>query len=160
MVGILYVPLKLLILKSNLTPVQGLLTKVEKSYTRIPFYRFHLSNDPTLFYNSGTGFLSNLKNDKEILYKGMNKEITFFVNKKDISKTKKETDIQYIGLQKKNVLIDLYYYFFSGFWDVVFSILCILMMGLNLYALYTFKIKLFQIFTFIYLFYGILILLL
>lgn len=159
-IGILYIPLRLVSLKNNLIPIQGSLIEVTKSSTRIPFYRFRLSDYPNIFYNSGTGFLSNLKSDKEILYKSVNKEITFFINRKDFSKLGKGDDVKYVGLQKKNVFIDLFYYDYSSFGKVFFSMFCILMMCLNLYGRYAFKTKIFEIFILFYLFYVILILIL
>lgn len=159
-IGILYVPSKLMILKNNLIPVKGTIVEVAKSYTRVPFYKFRLSNHSNLFYNSGTGLLSNLKDDKEILYTNVNKEIDFFINKTESSKLEKGEDIKYIGLQGKNVLIDMFYYQFSQLGKLPFFIFCILMMCLNVYGVYTFKIRIFEILIVLYLFYGILILVL
>lgn len=158
--GILYVPLKLIVLKSNLISINGTLTEVTKSFTRVPFYKFRIADYSNELYNSGTGVLSNLKDDKKILYNKNDKNITFFVNKKDFLKLKKGKDIQYIGLQKKNVFIDIFYYYFSQFGKLPFFIFCILMMCLNAYAIYTFKLKIFEFLIVVYLFYGILILVL
>lgn len=159
-IGILYIPSKLMILKNSLVPIRGSIIEVTKSYTRVPFYKFRLSNHSNLFYNSGTGILSNLKDDKEILYTNINKEVDFFINKKDIPGLEKGEDIKYIGLQRKNVLIDMFYYQFSQLGKLPFFIFCILMMCLNVYGVYTFKIRIFELLIILYLVYGILILVL
>lgn len=159
-IGILYIPAKLMILKNSLIPIKGLVMEVTKSSTRIPFYKFRLSNHSNLFYNSGTGVLYKLKNDKEILYTSINKEIHFFISKADVSRLEEGKDVKYIGLQQKNVLIDLFYYKFSQLGKLPFFIFCILMMCLNTYGIYTFKIRIFEFLIILYLVYGILILVL
>lgn len=159
-VGILYVPFKLIVLKKNLVDISGTVTDVKKSFTRVPFYSFRISESSNEFYNDGTGVLSNLKDDKKILYNRADKHITFFVNKNDLLNLEYRKDIQYIGLQKENVLIDIFYYYFSKFRKIPFFIFCILMMCLNAYAIYTFRLKIFEILIISYLFYGILILIL
>ncbi|MGD1320660.1 hypothetical protein [Chryseobacterium sp. 2R14A] len=159
-VGILYIPFKLFVLKSNLVGISGKVTVVKKSFTRIPFYRFRITDYSNEFYNDGTGLLSNLKDDKKILYNTADKQITFFVNKNDLAKLEYKKDIQYIGLQKENVFIDIFYYYFSKFGKIPFFIFCILMMCLNAYAIYTFKSKIFEFLLIAYLLYGILILVL
>lgn len=158
--GILYVPLRIVLLKNNITPISGLLTEVEKTYTRIPSYKFKTSNYQSVFYNSGKGFLSKFKNDKVLLYKGINKEITFYINEKDFSKLDAGQNIKYIGLQKKNILIDLFYYYYSDFNKVFFSLIFLFIMCLNVYGLYIIKTKIFEYFLIIYLCYLILILIL
>lgn len=159
-IGLLFLPIKLIILNNNLTPIQGTITEVQKSSTRVPYYKFRLSGDSTLYYNSGRGIISNIKNDRDILYNGKNKEISFYIDKKDLSNRNKGKEIQYIGLEKRNVLIDLYYHSVSGLWNFVFGMFCIVMMALNTYAVYTYKQKLFEIFIVIYLLLGISILML
>jgi hypothetical protein len=159
-IGILYVPLKLIILNNNLTPIQGSLIEVKKSGTRIPFYRFRISDYSNIFYNGGTGLLSNFKSDREILYNKNNKKITFFISKSDTSRIKKGKDIKYIGLQKNNIHIDLFYYQFSQLGKLPFFIFCILMMCLNVYGTYAFKRRVFEVLILLYLFYEILILVL
>lgn len=158
--GILYVPLKLILLKNNLVSINGVLTEVTKSFTRVPFYRFHIADYSNEFYNSGSGVLSNLKDDKKILFNKNYKNVTFFVNKEDLPDLKNGKDIQYIGLQKKNVFVDVFYYYFSQLGKIPFFIFCILMMCLNAYAIFTFKHKIFEFLLIAYLFYGILILVL
>ncbi|KUY30383.1 hypothetical protein [Elizabethkingia ursingii] len=153
--GLLLIPFKLIILSNNLIPINGIITEVHKSSTRIPYYSFKLSKDSTIFYNSGTGILSNLKNDREILYSEKNKELSFYIDKGDLPKLNTGKEIKYIGLQKTNVLIDLYYHLVSGLWNFIFGMLCIIMMALNTYALYHYKNKVFEVLIIIYLFYGI-----
>ncbi|WP_294287576.1 hypothetical protein [uncultured Chryseobacterium sp.] len=160
MIGILYIPAKLMILKNSLIPIKGSVAEVNKSLTRIPFYKFRLSGHSNLFYNSGTGVLSNLKNDKEILYTNINREIDFFISKTDVLRLEKGKEVRYIGLQKKNVWIDLFYYQFSQLGKIPFFIFCILMMCLNTYGIYTFKLRIFEFMIISYLVYGILILIL
>lgn len=157
-IGILYVPSKLMILNNDLIPVSGSVTEVKKSSTRIPFYRFRISNRSNLFYNSGTGLLSNLKNDKEVLYNNMNKEVGFFISKMDLPSIEKGKDINYIGLEKKNVLIDLFYYEFSQLGKLPFFFFGMLVTGFNAYGIYTFRKKIFELLAIFYLFYSFLIL--
>lgn len=159
-IGILYVPFQIFYLKSQLVPIIEIITKVEKSHTRIPSYKFKTSNYQSVFYNSGTGFLSKFKNDKVLLYKGINKEITFYINENDFSKLDAGQNIKYIGLQKKNILIDLFYYYYSDFNKVFFSLIFLFIMCLNVYGLYIIKTKIFEYFLIIYLCYLILILIL
>lgn len=154
-IALLFLPLKLIILNNNLVPINGVIKEVEKSSTRIPYYKFRLSDDSTIYYNSGRGLLSNIKTDKEILYNGKNKEISFYISKVDFSKLNKGEEIKYIGLEKRNVLIDLYYHSVSGLWNVVLGMLCIVMMALNTYAVYTYKKKVFEVFIIIYMLLGI-----
>lgn len=154
-IALLFLPLKLIILNNNLVPINGVIKEVENSSTRIPYYKFRLSDDSTIYYNSGRGLLSNIKTDKEILYNGKNKEISFYISKVDFSKLNKGEEIKYIGLEKRNVLIDLYYHSISGLWNVVLGMLCIVMMALNTYAVYTYKKKVFEVFIIIYMLLGI-----
>ncbi|SKB39791.1 hypothetical protein SAMN05660841_00278 [Sphingobacterium nematocida] len=154
-IALLFLPLKLIILNNNLVPINGVIKEVEKSSTRIPYYKFRLSDDSTIYYNSGRGLLSNIKTDKEVLYNGKNKEISFYISKVDFSKLNKGEEIKYIGLEKRNVLIDLYYHSISGLWNVVLGMLCIVMMALNTYAVYTYKKKVFEVFIIIYMLLGI-----
>lgn len=154
-IALLFLPLKLIILNNNLVPINGVIKEVEKSSTRIPYYKFRLSDDSTIYYNSGRGLLSNIKTDKEILYNEKNKEISFYISKVDFSKLNKGEEIKYIGLEKRNVLIDLYYHSVSGLWNVVLGMLCIVMMALNTYAVYTYKKKVFEVFIIIYMLLGI-----
>lgn len=154
-IALLFLPLKLIILNNNLVPINGVIKEVENSSTRIPYYKFRLFDDSTIYYNSGRGLLSNIKTDKEILYNGKNKEISFYISKVDFSKLNKGEEIKYIGLEKRNVLIDLYYHSVSGLWNVVLGMLCIVMMALNTYAVYTYKKKVFEVFIIIYMLLGI-----
>lgn len=154
-IALLFLPLKLIILNNNLVPINGVIKEVENSSTRIPYYKFRLFDDSTIYYNSGRGLLSNIKTDKEILYNGKNKEISFYISKVDFSKLNKGEEIKYIGLEKRNVLIDLYYHSISGLWNVVLGMLCIVMMALNTYAVYTYKKKVFEVFIIIYMLLGI-----
>lgn len=154
-IALLFLPLKLIILNNNLVPINGVIKEVEKSSTRIPYYKFRLSDDSTIYYNSGRGLLSNIKTDKEILYNEKNKEISFYISKVDFSKLNKGEEIKYIGLEKRNVLIDLYYHSVSGLWNIVLGMFCIVMMALNTYAVYTYKKKVFEVFIIIYMLLGI-----
>ena len=57
-IGILYIPFRMQVLKNHLVEINGILEEVEKSGTRKPYYRFKLGNYPNnIFYNSGNGFL-------------------------------------------------------------------------------------------------------
>ncbi|KKO89198.1 hypothetical protein AAW12_24045 [Sphingobacterium sp. Ag1] len=154
-IGLLFLPVKLFILKNDLKPISGVITEVKKSSTRVAYYKFKLAGDSSLYYNSGRGLLSNFKNDKETLYNRKDKVINFYINKKDLSAINKGREIKYMGLNNQNLWIDLYYHSVSALWNVVFGMLCIVMMALNTYAVYTYKHKLFEKFIILYLLLGI-----
>jgi len=159
-IGILYVPASLMILKNNLNLIQGTVKNVEKSSDRFSYYQFHIDQYPNTFYNSGTGLLSFFKDDEKILKFNINREIRFYINSKDIEKLKKGEKIFFIGLEGENIIIDIFYYHFSKFSKIPFFLFCILMMCLNFYGVFILKSKTFEILLTIYLFLGMLILIL
>lgn len=159
-IGILYVPVRLLILKNNLNPIQGTVKNVEKSSDRFSYYQFHIDQYPNTFYNSGTGLLSFFKDDEKILKFNIDREIRFYINSEDIEKLKKGEKVIYMGLQGKNIIIDIFYYHFSKLSKMPFFLFCILMMCLNFYGIFILKSKIFEILLTVYLFLGMLILIL
>lgn len=159
-IGILYVPLQILYVKNQLVPLEKVILNIEKSHTRIPYYKFNVQGSPIKYYNSGNGFLSFLKNDGKLLKENINENLDYYINKKDLSINENSKDIFYIGLNKKNVFIDIFYSHFTGFGKFLFFLFCIFIMCLNIYGIYIIKNKIFEIFLTFYIFYSIIILIL
>jgi len=159
-IGISYIPVKLMFLKNNLSPIEGTIREVTKSTNRFAYYQFYIDHYPNVFYNSGTGVLSFFKSDERILKFNINRKIKFYINSEDIEKLKKGEEVIYIGLQDKNIIIDVFYYYFSKLNKIPFFLFCILMMCLNFYGISILKNKIFEILLTVYLFLGMLILIL
>ncbi|WP_300670306.1 hypothetical protein [Soonwooa sp.] len=149
--GIIYLPLKLIILKNNLIPITGNIVDVSRTYTKSVTYQFRIANYPNLFHSNTGGILSDFKNDKAILFKSLHKDITFFINKNDHKKLLEGKDIVYLGVDKDYLFVDLFNYYYSGFGAAFYAFLCLFMVTLNVFGIYTYKHKIFTILALIYL---------
>lgn len=141
--GLLYVPVSILLSNHNLIQVHATVTKVIATKNRRPYYKFQVKEYPGVFYNSGNGLLSYFKKDQSILNNSLNKIIEFNISENDISATSNNEKF-YIGLEGKSKLIDLFYYNFSSYKKFIFSVLCLIMMVLNLYGIFKFEIIIFR----------------
>lgn len=159
-IGIIYLPFKIFYLKSKLIPIKEVIKNVEKSHTRIPYYKFKVQRNLVEYYNSGNGLLSFFKNDEKILKRNINNELKFYINKEYTRDLEKNNKIFYIGLHNEHVYIDIFYYYFTGLGKFLFFLFCILIMCLNLYGVYVIKNRIFEIFLMYYIFYSIIILIL
>lgn len=156
--GILFVPSKLILIKNSLVSVSETVKSFNKSATRIPYFQFNTYERNNLYLNSGNGILSFFKEDDEILKNNLNRKISFFLTKSDFNKKNENDELFYIGLQHKNVWIDVVYYFFTFPVKMIFVFFILLVMCLNAYGFYVIKNKRFEYFLKFYLLYFILIL--
>ncbi len=100
----LYIAGKTMYVYSSLEPIQGTITKVEKSGNRIPVYTINLQEYNSSFSNTGNGTLSLLKKVPE-----ENSDVFFYIRKADIPKTTSNDTIFNFGLHGYT-LIDCYYF--------------------------------------------------
>lgn len=103
--GILYIPLRMLITISSLKEIQGTIKEVYSSSTRIPYYTFTLNEYTCSFYNKGNGTLSLLKNAPE----AQKKTVSLMIKTDDTSLLQHKTSVFYFAFNQKNKLIDVYY---------------------------------------------------
>lgn len=151
--GLLYVPLKMIILSHELTSIEGKLISMEKSRNRNPYFTFHLDNYSNLFYNEGNGTMSYFKDDEAVLKQNLNKNMSFFIHNDDFPKLNAREKIAYIGLQEKNIWIDLFYYHFSQLYKIPLIFFCIVMMIINFIGIRVYKNRIYEILLIIYFFY-------
>lgn len=104
-VGILYIPVRMIITASSLKEIQGTIKEVHPSSTRIPYYTFTLKEYPCSFYNKGNGTLSLLKTAP----KAGENAISLMIKTDDISLIQHKTSVFYFAINQKNKLIDVYY---------------------------------------------------
>ncbi|SIT25112.1 hypothetical protein SAMN05421786_11452 [Chryseobacterium ureilyticum] len=103
--GVLYIPLRMLITTSSLKEIQGTIKEVRPSSTRIPYYTFTLNEYPCSFYNKGNGTLSLLKDAPET----QKKAVSLMIKNNDTSLLQHKTSVFYFAFNQKNKLIDVYY---------------------------------------------------
>jgi len=147
-IGILYIPGKILISNSDLKEVNATVTEVRKSGNRVPYFEFKTKEYPGVFYNSGNGTLSYFKNDQANLKNSINKKLTFYINKNENLDT--DGDKFYIALDSKSKWTDLFYYNIKSFTKIFFAMFCFFLMVINVIAIYTYKMKLFEISFMVY----------
>lgn len=103
--GILYIPLRMLITTSSLKEIQGTIKEVHPSSTRIPYYTFTLNEYTCSFYNKGNGTLSLLKDTPE----AQKKTVSLMIKNNNTSLLQHKTSVFYFAFNQKNKLIDVYY---------------------------------------------------
>ncbi|MBV6881217.1 hypothetical protein NG800_014755 [Epilithonimonas ginsengisoli] len=148
-VGIFYIPGKILISNSDLIEVKATVTEVRKSGNRVPYYKFKTKEYPGVFYNSGNGMLSYFKNDEAILKNSINKKLTFYINENE--NLENDDDKFYVALNSKSKWTDLFYYNIRSFTKFFFAIFCLFLLIINTIAIYRYKMKLFEISFMVYL---------
>lgn len=142
-VGIFYIPGKILISNSDLVEVNATVTEVRKSGNRVPYFIFKTKEYPDIFYNSGNGTLSYFKDDEAILKNSTNKKLTFYINGNE--NLESNEDKFYVALDSKSKWTDLFYYNIRSFTKFFFAMFCFLLMIMNVIAIYRYKMKLFEI---------------
>jgi len=147
-VGIFYIPWKILISNSDLIEVNATVTEVRKSGNRVSYFIFETKEYPGFFYNSGNGTLSYFKDDEAILKNSTNKKLTFYINKNENLESNDEKF--YVALDLKSKWTDLFYYNIRSFTKFFFAMFCFLLMIMNFIAIYRYKMKLFEISFIVY----------
>ncbi|KFC23606.1 hypothetical protein IO89_03230 [Epilithonimonas lactis] len=148
-VGIFYIPGKILISNNALKQVSATVTEVRKSGNRVAYFMFETKEYPGIFYNSGNGMLSYFKDDQAILNTSINKKLTFFINESETLESGE--DKFYIALKTKSKWTDLFYYNIKSFTKFFFSLFCLFLLIINTIAIYRYKMKLFEITFMVYL---------
>lgn len=148
-VGIFYIPGKILISNHSLMEVNATVSEVRKSGNRVPYYKFKTKEYPGVFYNSGNGMLSYFKNDEAILKNSINKKLTFYINENE--NLENDDDKFYVALNSKSKWTDLFYYNIRSFTKFFFAIFCLFLLIINTIAIYRYKMKLFEISFMVYL---------
>ncbi|MGU3376103.1 hypothetical protein [Chryseobacterium sp. M5A1_1a] len=105
LLGIVYIPLRMLITVYSLEEVRGTIKELHKSSTRIPYYTFILKEYSCTFYNKGNGALSLLKDPPE----SGKKPTSLMIKSTDRSLLSGNQPVFYFAFNKKNKLIDVYY---------------------------------------------------
>lgn len=147
-VGIFYIPGKILISNHSLMEVNATVSEVRKSGNRVPYYKFKTKEYPGVFYNSGNGMLSYFKNDEAILKNSINKKLTFYINENE--NLENDDDKFYVALNSKSKWTDLFYYNIRSFTKFFFAIFCLFLLMINTIAIYRYKMKLFEISFIVY----------
>ena len=147
-VGIFYIPGKILISNNDLIKVNAIVTEVKKSRNRMPYFEFKTKEYPGIFYNSGNGTLSYFKDDEAILKNSTNKKLTFYINENENLESNDEKF--YVALDLKSKWTDLFYYNIRSFTKFFFAMFCFLLMIMNVIAIYRYKMKLFEISFMVY----------
>ena len=104
-IGLTFLPIAMLIQYNLLITIEGVLSEVNKSSHRTPYYKLNLNGYKSTFQNKGNGLLSFLKpaivyNKKPVYFKILKDNLPF------VNTYEKTT---YIGFNGKDTLIDLYY---------------------------------------------------
>lgn len=147
-IGIFYIPGKILISNSDLMQVNATITEVRKSGNRVSYFIFKTKEYPGVFYNSGNGMLSYFKNDEGILNNSINKRLTFYIDNNENLESNDEKF--YIALDSKSKWTDLFYYNIRFFTKFFFAMFCFLLLIMNVIAIYRYKMKLFEISFMVY----------
>ena len=140
-IGLLFIPITMFVQYHRLVPIEGVLSEVNKTSNRIPYYKFNLHGYNCTFINKGNGTLSYLK--PAIVY---NEEPVYFkVLKDELPFVDTYGKITYIGFGRKNTLIDLYYCITKpSLFIQLFLVFCGLILAvLNLFCHYRYKEKIF-----------------
>ncbi|UCA61647.1 hypothetical protein KB553_08945 [Chryseobacterium rhizoplanae] len=103
--GILYIPLRMVIKSYALEEIQGTVKDVHASSNRIPYYTFSLEEYPCSFYNKGNGTLSLLKTPP----KQGEQSVSLMIQSEDRSLLNSNEAVFYFAFHQKEKLIDLYY---------------------------------------------------
>ncbi|WP_131450803.1 hypothetical protein [Chryseobacterium sp. FH1] len=147
-VGIFYIPGKILISNNALKQVSATVTEVRKSGNRVAYFMFKTKEYPGVFYNSGNGMLSYFKDDQAILNTSINKKLTFYINESETLES--EEDKFYIALESKSKWRDLFYYNIKSFTKFFFALFCLFLLIINTIAIYRYKMKFFEITFMVY----------
>ena len=148
-VGIFYIPGKILISNNALKQVSATVTEVRKSGNKVPYFIFKTKEYRGAFYNSGNGMLSYFKDDQAILNTSINKKLTFYINENETLESGE--DKFYIALETKSKWTDLFYYNIRSFTKFFFALFCLFLLIINTIAIYRYKMKLFEITFMVYL---------
>lgn len=103
--GILYIPLRMVIKSYALEKIQGTVRDVHASSNRIPYHTFSLEEYPCSFYNKGNGTLSLLKTPP----KQGEQSVSLMIQSEDRSLLNSNEAVFYFAFHQKEKLIDLYY---------------------------------------------------
>ncbi|MCD9854259.1 hypothetical protein LUD75_06060 [Epilithonimonas sp. JDS] len=147
-VGLFYIPGKILISNNALKEVNATVTEVRKSGNRVPYFIFKTKEYPGVFYNSGNGMLSYFKDDQAILKTSINKKLTFYIDENENLESDK--DKFYIALESKAKWTDLFYYNIRSFTKFFFALLYFFILIINAIAIYRYHMKLFEIIFMVY----------
>ncbi|MFD2287079.1 hypothetical protein GJU39_10550 [Pedobacter petrophilus] len=157
-IGLTFLPITMLIQHNRLVTIQGILSEVNKSSNRIPYYRLNLNGYKSTFQNKGNGLLSLLK--PAIVYD--RKPVFFKILKDDLLFVNTYEKTTYIGFNGKHTLIDLYYCITKpSLFIQIFLVICgFTLVVLNLICHYRYKQKIFARLMFAALLFSFLLMLL
>ena len=157
-IGLTFLPITMLIQYNRLVPIEGVLSEVNKSTNRIPYFKFNLNGYKCTFENQGNGLLSLLK--PAIIYN--EKPVYFKILKDDLPFVNTYLKFSYIGFNGKHTLIDLYYCIIKPSLFIQIFLMCctIALAGLNFICLYSYKQRIFKRLMVAYLLFTFLLMLL
>lgn len=141
--GIFYIPAKILISNHNLKEIDATVTKIKKSGDRVSYYLFETKEYSGVFYNSGNGTLSYFKNDETILKNSVGKKMNFYIVENE--NLQNSDDKFYVALDLQSKWTDLFYYNIRSFTKFFFAVFCIFLMTVNAIASNRYKMKVFDI---------------
>lgn len=99
-----YIIFKIAAVYNALQPIDGTITQVENSRSRIPVYTFHLQPYKSRFKSAGNGTLSLLKPVPDV-----HAEVRFYIREQDKAKTWHNDIVPAFGLHHYT-LVDCYYF--------------------------------------------------
>lgn len=105
LIGFCYIPLRMFVQSQQLVAINGRITQVSASKTRIPYFSFQIEGKPCIFFNPGNGSLSLFKT--KIIDTGQ--PVSFKIRKEDLPKIKVDNRILYFAYNGHYLWIDLYY---------------------------------------------------
>lgn len=140
-IGLLSIPITMFIQYQRLVPIEGVLSEVNKTSNRTPYFKFNLHGYNCTFINKGNGTLSYLK--PAIVYNEA--PVNFKILKYDLQFVNTYGKITYIGFGGKNTLIDLYYCITKpSLFIQIFLVFCgSILVVLNMICHYRYKQKIF-----------------
>lgn len=157
-IGLTFVPVTMLIQYNRLVKIEGVLSEVNKSSNRMPYYKLNVYGYKSTFQNKGNGLLSLIK--PTIVY--TRKPIYFKILKDNLPFVDTYAKTTYMGFNGKNTLIDLYYCITkpSLFIQIFLISYGFMLVVLNLSCHYKYKQKIFTRLLFASLLFSFLIMIL
>jgi len=105
LIGFCYIPLRMFVQSQQLVTLNGRITQVSASKTRIPYFSFQIDEEPCTFSNPGNGSLSLFKTR----ITDTKQPVTFKIRQEDLAAIKTNNKILYFAYNGHDLWIDLYY---------------------------------------------------
>ena len=143
-VAVLYIPVNIISTHKNLIEIRGTLKEIKKSRNRNPYFEFKLNEFPCTFHNPGNGTLNIFKNDIEM---NVN-QVVFYIDKKAKDDLQSNSKIIYMGFNKKNLIIDVYYKIVrpNGLVHFLFIFSSFIILCVNVFCFYVYnKARIFEL---------------